>query len=633
MYRLIRTTFISSAGALLLLMTQPAAAQLTGVLNYWNPATGNWNVPSNWSLNTLPNGASSDDFAVIGGTGTGGTPGISVGAATIDSAITDMPGGITLGAAAGNSGTLQISSGGSITVATTPFNGNGNVYVGVGGTGTLNIDRGGSLTAVALNEGGNAASSVRLGNTTGSGSAVVVVGDANLPRITRVVGPNVDFTSNNLNLGTAGTLIAQITSATHSALKANDNAVLGGTVSFEFDPSITPTLGNTWDLINARQVVSAFDTVNVSSAPPLPLGQVYNVRTQSGGLGKLVQLAVEQRLVLNVSRATHDVSISNPGGPAGIAIDGYSVRSAALTALNPANFVPLGGTWQVANSTTSRVNQLNPSAAPTFSTGSTTSLGSIFAPPTPVAFGTQTEDLSFEYTQTDGSIRTGVVNYLGTYGVNNLVLRVDPTTGAAQLRNTSPFSVDIDNYTISSTFGSLDTTQWSSLDDQNAAGGDWQEANISASRISELKFAGSTAFGSGQFFNIGNPFNEVTGKRDLTFQFLLHGETTARTGVIVYESLSATVPGDYNGNGIVDAGDYVLWRKNPSSYGGAGGYTTWRNNFGATPGGGSSVLGAQAVPEPASCMLMVVALGLVFSAVLREGAFRRAVAPCMSVLK
>ena len=125
----------------------------------------------------------------------------------------------------------------------------------------------------------------------------------------------------------------------------------------------------------------------------------------------------------------------------------------------------------------------------------------------------------------------------------------------------------------------------------------------------------------------------MTGKRDLTFQFLLHGETTARTGVIVYESLSATVPGDYNGNGIVDAGDYVLWRKNPSSYGGAGGYTTWRNELCATPGSGSSDARAQAVPEPASCMLMVVALGLVFSAVLRDGAFRRAVAPCMSVLK
>ena len=73
-------------------------------------------------------------------------------------------------------------------------------------------------------------------------------------------------------------------------------------MSFEFDPSITPTLGNTWDLINARQVVSAFDTVNLSRAPPLPLGQIYNVRTQPGGLGQLVQLAVEQRLVLNVNQ-------------------------------------------------------------------------------------------------------------------------------------------------------------------------------------------------------------------------------------------------------------------------------------------------------------------------------------------
>src|SRR5258708_1222356 len=121
MYRLIRTTFVSSAGALLLLMTQPAAAQLTGVLNYWNPATGHWSLPGNWSLGTLSNGQTTDDFAVIGGTGSGGSPGISVSTATIDSAITDMPGGITLGAAAGNSGTLQISSGGSITVATPIF--------------------------------------------------------------------------------------------------------------------------------------------------------------------------------------------------------------------------------------------------------------------------------------------------------------------------------------------------------------------------------------------------------------------------------------------------------------------------------------------------------------------------------
>ena len=301
-------------------------------------------------------------------------------------------------------------------------------------------------------------------------------------------------------------------------------------MAFEFDPSVTPTVGTTWGLFNARQVAGAFDTVNLSKAPPLAIGQIYNLRTQPGGLGNLVQLAVEERLVLNVNRATHAVSISNPGTTP-ISIDGYAVHSTALNGLNPANFTPLGGTWQVANAQTSSINQLNPTAAPTFGIGSTTSIGNIFAPPTPAAFGNATEDLTFEYTQTDGSIRTGVVNYTGTAGINNLVLRVDPANGAAQLVNTSSFTANVDGYTISSNLNSLDTAQWSSLDDQNAAGGDWQEADISAGRLSELKFGGFTALAPGQSFNLGNPFNETLGKKDLVFQYLLQGQATPSTGV------------------------------------------------------------------------------------------------------
>ena len=77
-------------------------------------------------------------------------------------------------------------------------------------------------------------------------------------------------------------------------------------------------------------------------------------------------------------------------------------------------------------------------------------------------------------------------------------------------------------------------------------------------------------------------------KKDLIFQYLLQGESIARTGVVVYETISTTIPGDYDGNGVVNAADYVLWRKSPGSYGGAGGYTTWRNNFGKRrPGSGS----------------------------------------------
>jgi hypothetical protein len=59
-----------------------------------------------------------------------------------------------------------------------------------------------------------------------------------------------------------------------------------------------------------------------------------------------------------------------------------------------------------------------------------------------------------------------------------------------------------------------------------------------------------------------------------------------------------TVPGDFNGDGKVDAADYVLWRKNPSSFLPAT-YDTWRANFGIPPGSGTGLGGASVVPEPA----------------------------------
>ena len=41
--------------------------------------------------------------------------------------------------------------------------------------------------------------------------------------------------------------------------------------------------------------------------------------------------------------------------------------------------------------------------------------------------------------------------------------------------------------------------------------------------------------------------------------------------------------GDYNSNGVVDAADYVLWRKNPGGFGGTpAGYDAWRAKFGSS---------------------------------------------------
>jgi hypothetical protein len=82
------------------------------------------------------------------------------------------------------------------------------------------------------------------------------------------------------------------------------------------------------------------------------------------------------------------------------------------------------------------------------------------------------------------------------------------------------------------------------------------------------------------------------------------------------------VPGDYNGNGTVDAADYVIWRRNlgtnfqlanevPDTTPGMvtdEDYAAWRERFGATSGAGGAL--AAAVPEPAGILLVLIAAGI-----------------------
>lgn len=76
--------------------------------------------------------------------------------------------------------------------------------------------------------------------------------------------------------------------------------------------------------------------------------------------------------------------------------------------------------------------------------------------------------------------------------------------------------------------------------------------------------------------------------------------------VVGVTALAGALNGDYNHNGVVDAADYVLWRKDPASYGGSTtGYTVWRSNFGNPTGSGVSL--AAAVPEP--CGVVLLGLG------------------------
>ena len=95
--------------------------------------------------------------------------------------------------------------------------------------------------------------------------------------------------------------------------------------------------------------------------------------------------------------------------------------------------------------------------------------------------------------------------------------------------------------------------------------------------------------------------------------------TTSQSGSF---TASAAVPepvaGDYNGNGTVDAADYVLWRKGgplqndptpgvqPADYG------VWRANFGQGSGAAAGLSSAQAVPEPGAVLLLAMAVSITY---------------------
>ncbi len=75
--------------------------------------------------------------------------------------------------------------------------------------------------------------------------------------------------------------------------------------------------------------------------------------------------------------------------------------------------------------------------------------------------------------------------------------------------------------------------------------------------------------------------------------------------------LSVDLVGDYNHDGVVDAADYVVWRKGLGTTYTQNDYDVWRANFGQTApgaGSGSGAIANAAVPEPATLILLMFAI-------------------------
>jgi hypothetical protein len=75
-----------------------------------------------------------------------------------------------------------------------------------------------------------------------------------------------------------------------------------------------------------------------------------------------------------------------------------------------------------------------------------------------------------------------------------------------------------------------------------------------------------------------------------------------------------SLPGDFNGDGSVDAADYVVWRK---ADGTQAGYDTWRAHFGQSVGSGAVTAENATVPEPTTLVMLILAAAASFP--LRHG--------------
>ncbi len=588
--------------------------------NIWTRGAGSldWNVDGNWNQGGVPQADPYEEEGIIENGDT-----VFLSTSTID------PAGIVLGRTAATFGGLEIRSGGTIHVVDSSGTPNGTVSVGVAGSGSLAIQPGGTMTAQFLNV--NGPSSLTIGGT-GGVATLGVTNAANLNGTTHITGAGHSISTGSVTFGGTSALVEDIRSAIHSPVRAAGVAALGGQFSVQFGGGYVPAVGTSWDIVDAAGIAGQFSSVDLSAGPTLGPGQVFRLARRAGGVnGQLLQLQYRNVLTLNVDWNTKAVSISSPSGEA-IAIDGYSVLSASgglsVGQWNSFQDQTLSG-WAEAAPTSNALNELNTNVGGILSINSTakgigTPFNPVFGP-----LGQSPEDLRFEYTlPSTGETIEGIVNYTGNRLVNNLLLTVDPASGQAQLKNSSPNPLSFDGYSILSASNSLlpSNGNWLSLADQAQTG--WQESNATTGALNELRTSGFTTLNSGQSLYLGGLFNKVSGQKDLVLEFSLQGETGGRTGAVIYAALSANVPGDYNGNGVVDAADYTIWRDtlgsttdlraNGDNTGAsankidAADYAFWKSHFGNTSGAGGGSLGSAAVPEPAAWLLVAMAL-LTFS--------------------
>ncbi len=121
--------------------------------------------------------------------------------------------------------------------------------------------------------------------------------------------------------------------------------------------------------------------------------------------------------------------------------------------------------------------------------------------------------------------------------------------------------------------------------------------------------------------NLGQKFDLIFAGNGLTDTFEALSLPVLQNGMWspVYTatslSLFVTLQGDFNGDRVVDAADYVVWRK---GLGSIDEYNMWRSHFGQSIASGEG--GNSSVPEPSGLLMTTICALLALSARRRHGA-------------
>ncbi len=297
-----------------LLMVSLAVAQAPYFYRFDNDSgnflwgtNNNWNVNGTGQANNFVPSAYYQEAALINLPGTvnvttAQTQFSSSAASTLIAAAGLNVDGVT---ATGNGATLNIASGGSLSILVTygtgitppgppgtlPTAGTGNATIN--NFGVITVQPGGTLTAkgdIIINSGsltvGGAAAGGQLnaGNVrqAGTNSTLNVLGSANLNLTngavlngnTTITGPNVVFNTPSVSMSNTTVFSPDVTSAAvpagtgHSVINITGGLSLNGTIRPQFHNGVIPHLGDVWTLFDSAHVQGNFATSDATGAAP-----------------------------------------------------------------------------------------------------------------------------------------------------------------------------------------------------------------------------------------------------------------------------------------------------------------------------------------------------------------------------